>query len=101
MLRMLAMVLLGSSSIAIAQTAPPAPPEMPIPAEPTPPAEAVPPAEEPAPPAETAATADLARPVEAPAEQPLMKKVCHTEDVVGSAFPRKVCKMKPIKPKAS
>ncbi len=108
MLRMLGLVLLGSSSIAIAQAAPQTPPEMPVPTEPAPAqaTEAAPPAEVPpadvAPPpaevAEPAAPVDLARPVEAPEEQPLMKKVCHTEDVVGSAFPRKVCKMKPVKP---
>ena len=62
---------------------------------------------QPAPPAELSAPAPQAQ-VAAPAPtvaeapvvgEPKMKKVCHLEDVVGSAFPRTVCKMKPIKPK--
>ena len=81
MLRVL--VYLSLASPAVAQPAPPAPPSVP------------------APQARVAAIAPTTAPVvEAPlAEEPTMKKVCHLEDVAGSAFPRRVCKMKAIKPK--
>ena len=75
MLRMLSLVLLGCSSIAIAQ----APPADSPPAEPTPTAEPAPPAEEP------------------PPEEPKMKKVCRSVEVVGSAVGRTVCTMKPVR----
>lgn len=80
MLRMLSLVLLGSSSIAIAQVqpAPPAPPA--APAEPAP-------AVDPAPAVEA----------EAAVEEPKMKKVCRQVEVVGSAVGRSVCTMKPIR----
>ena len=83
MLRML--VYLSLASPAVAQPAPPAPPSSPAPQDHV---AAI------APPPASAA-------VEAPpvAEEPAMKKVCHLEDVAGSAFPRRVCKMKPIKSK--
>ena len=76
MLRVL--VYLSLTSPAVAQSAPPVPPSAP------------------APQAHVAANALTAVPV---VEEPTMKKVCHLEDVAGSAFPRRVCKMKPIKPK--
>lgn len=106
MLRKLSLVLLVSPAFAVAQV-PPAPPSPPVnevapPAEAVPSAEALPPAEvvppaEAAPPAEPSSSAEA----EAAPEEPKMKRVCHQEDVVGSAFPRMVCKMKPIKPPKS
>lgn len=69
MLRLLSLVTLGFSSIALAQL-PPAPP--PAPAEPTP--ESALPAEEAAP------------------EEPKMKKVCRQVEVVGSAVGRSVAR---------
>ena len=85
MLRLLAGLSLVSSAVSVAQTAQPVAP--------------VTPTAIPAPQAAVPAPAPAA--VEAPpvAEEPAMKKVCHLEDVAGSAFPRRVCKMKPIKPK--
>ena len=86
MLRVL--VYLSLASPAVAQPAPPAQPSAP------------------APQAHLASNARTGAPVveapvvEAPVvEESTMKKVCHLEDVAGSAFPRRVCKMKPIKPK--
>ena len=83
MLRMLSLVLLGSSSIAVAQVQP-APPAPPAP---------------PAAPAEPAPAVDPAPAVEAEAavEEPKMKKVCRQVEVVGSAVGRSVCTMKPIR----
>ena len=102
MLRVFAGLSLLSSAVAVAQTAPPAPA--------TPPPVA--PAPEPVAPTMTPPVAPEAteapEAVEAPeaaeapeAEAPKMKKVCHAEDVVGSAIPRQICKMKPIKPPKS
>ncbi len=93
MLRMLALVVLGNSSIAMAQV----PPAEPTPAETAASAEAIPPSE----PAEAAEPTEPAEPAE-PAEveeAPKMKKVCRSVEVVGSAIGRTVCTMKPIRPK--
>jgi hypothetical protein len=46
--------------------------------------------------AEAAPAVEAAEATEA-VEEPQMKKVCHSEDVVGSAIPRRVCKMKPVR----
>ncbi|MEO7411253.1 MAG: hypothetical protein ABIU10_08040 [Sphingomicrobium sp.] len=80
---MLSLILLVSPTLALAQ-APPALPAEPAPAETEAVAE---PAAEPAPPAEA----------ELPPEEPPMKKVCRTVEVVGSAIGRTVCTMKPVR----
>lgn len=77
MLRMLSLAVLGSSSMALAQVPPPAPAE---------PVEKVAAPSEPAPPAEEVAP-----------EEPKMKRVCRSVEVVGSAVGRTVCTMKPIR----
>ena len=77
-------VYLSLASPAVAQPAPPPPPSSPAPQDRV---------------AAIAPTAVSVVEVPPVAEEPAMKKVCHLEDVAGSAFPRRVCKMKPIKPK--
>lgn len=74
MLRLLAGLSLMSSAVAIARA--PEPVEAPV-----------------------AAAQSPSRP-EAPevAEVPKMKKVCRTIQMVGSAIPKKICTMRPIKP---
>ena len=80
MLRMISLVLLGCSSIALAQV----PSSQPAPAEPAAPVQSTPPAE-------LAPVEDVAP------EEPKMKKVCRQVEVVGSAIGRSVCTMKPIR----
>ena len=80
MLRMMSLVLLGCSSIALAQV----PPSQPAPAEP-------------AAPVQSAPSAELAPIEDVAPEEPKMKKVCRQVEVVGSAIGRSVCTMKPIR----
>ena len=77
MLRMLSLLVLGSSSLTLAQV-------------PTAPSVSLPPAE--------AAGSDNA-PVEPDVvpEEPKMKKVCRPVEVVGSSIPRRICSMKPLR----
>lgn len=85
MLRMISLVLLGCSSIALAQV----PSSQPAPAEPAAPVQS-------APLAELAPVEDVPAEDVAP-EEPKMKKVCRQVEVVGSAIGRSVCIMKPIR----
>jgi hypothetical protein len=87
MLRMFSVLILCSSAAAVAQATAVQPA--------TPPVAAV----QPAPPADAQASVEPADAPEA-VEEPQMKKVCHSQEVVGSAIPRTVCVMKPVrKPK--
>ena len=92
MLRVLAGLSLVTSAVSVAQTAPPAPPPEST-VSPTP-------SVAPAPEVQVAPPAPVVAEAPPPVvEEPKMKKVCHLEDVAGSAFPRTICKMKPVKPK--
>lgn len=86
MLRMIPVLILCSSAMAMAEqpaaqpATPPAPQVAPVPA-----------AEQ----GQAVAATEATEAVEA-VEEPQMKKVCRAQEVVGSAIPRTVCVMKPV-----
>ena len=81
MLRLLPLLIAGSSAISLAQTPPVTPPVV----------------EQASLPVEAQVSS------EAPVElaEPKMKKVCRSIEVVGSAIPRRVCTMKPVRAPAA
>ena len=101
MLRLLAGLSLMSSTIAFSQPVQPPAPVTPVtpvaPVAPVTPETAETPVTSTAP--ETAAAPEAVDATEtAEVEAPKMKKICRTQEVVGSAIPRRICTMRAIKP---
>ena len=79
MFRIVSTLLVGWSSLALAQNSP------------------APPAPPPALQLQSVAAAEPAPEPEAVPAEPKMRKVCHTVEVVGSSIPRSICTMKPVR----